>query len=553
MDAFIFSVTVTASETVTLPLINTYVDGGGVTRTASYDFIAIWGDGTANSKVTTYNDSDRVHTYTNAGTYWIKIKGVCQGFSCYSQVAIRAQIRKVIKWGTVADFRYLNFYNCVNLTALPTGAITGASNITTFIYFLSGCTSYTSTLDEDWFSLTPSVASFNNSFSYSGITGNVPTLLFSYAGANVLDFQETFRNTNLGNSSETLPDDIFDTNVNATTFYATFYATKYTCEIPLLFTQNVDAVNFSYTFAGTPFKGTIPETLFDAAGTSAKYFTSTFDSTNITGIPDHLFWNNTEALWFDATFARCYGLYAGNDSLGYEVFNDNLFSQNTKVTTFAQTFWLCENLNIPLSEYMFKYNDANRSFYGTFAKVPIDGGIPRKLFWNSTETNTSVTNMSYTFYQAGSASWYLTGDLDPDLFMYQTEVTTYAYCFRWRLGITKAPNGLFRNNLKVTSFFRTFEVCYSMKLERYVFSAPDPDDSGDTDEDAAYRRFTGKTMDFRYAFYLNTYGGGDNTRYAPELWDSTIYDMVGSSYTDCFNYNSGDPYSNDSAIPAGWL
>jgi hypothetical protein len=535
-DEFIFEMSVTAWQTVTLPLIN------GNT----YDCVVIWGDGGANGRVTAYNSAGATYTYTNAGSYVVRIRGKCQGFATNNTSAMRTSITKVLKWGTAADFRLLNFYGCTALNQLPTGAITGAANITTFANFLNGCTSYTSGLDEAWFSLTPNVTSFAASFAYSGVTGNVPSLLFSYAGANVTTFSETFRNTALGAGSVELPADIFDTNVNATTFYATFYATQYSCEIPLLFSQNVDGENFSYTFAATPFSGTIPVDLFKDAGTCALYFTATFQSTNVAGVPDHLFWYNTEALWFDATFSYCYYLVAGNNSLGYEVFNDNLFNQNTKVTTFAQTFWLTENLNIPLSEDMFSTNVANLSFYGTFAKVPIDGGIPKELFWQ----NTLVTNMSYTFYQAGAASWYLTGDLDPDLFMYLTEVTTFAYCFRWRLGITKAPNGLFRNNSKVTSFYQTFSVCQSMQLERYVFSAytgvPVDDDA------AAYSRFSGKTMDFRYTFNLNAYGGGDNTRYAPELWDSAIYDMAGSSYTDCFNWNSSDPYSNDSAIPTAW-
>ena len=61
VDGFIFTVRVADGETVTLPLLNTYVDGDNVTRTAVYNFVVSWGDGKPSGRVTSYGDADRVH------------------------------------------------------------------------------------------------------------------------------------------------------------------------------------------------------------------------------------------------------------------------------------------------------------------------------------------------------------------------------------------------------------------------------------------------------------------------------------------------------------
>ena len=150
LDLFIFKVTVTAGQQVILPLVTGY----------TYDFWVDWGDGSAKKKVTAYNDADAVYTFPSGGNYTVRIAGKCQAFAVNNSTAtgsIRTAIVEVVKWGTRADFRLLNFYGCVNLTALPSGlsgitAITGADSITTMASFLRGCTSFTQELNDRMFS-----------------------------------------------------------------------------------------------------------------------------------------------------------------------------------------------------------------------------------------------------------------------------------------------------------------------------------------------------------------------------------------------------------------
>ena len=46
----------------------------------TYSAVIDWGDGSATSSVTVYNDPDITHTYVNEGTYLILISGTFQAF-----------------------------------------------------------------------------------------------------------------------------------------------------------------------------------------------------------------------------------------------------------------------------------------------------------------------------------------------------------------------------------------------------------------------------------------------------------------------------------------
>ena len=57
--------TTSANESITLPLRSGY----------DYDFTVDWGDGSAEATVTAHDDSDKTHTYADAGTYTVIIDG----------------------------------------------------------------------------------------------------------------------------------------------------------------------------------------------------------------------------------------------------------------------------------------------------------------------------------------------------------------------------------------------------------------------------------------------------------------------------------------------
>lgn len=65
INAFRYLVTVADNETISLPMLNG--------DDSLYDFVVDFGDGTGFKAVNAYADADREHTYTNAGTFEIKI------------------------------------------------------------------------------------------------------------------------------------------------------------------------------------------------------------------------------------------------------------------------------------------------------------------------------------------------------------------------------------------------------------------------------------------------------------------------------------------------
>ena len=183
---FIFKITVPDGE-VTLPFADGY----------NYNCNVDWGDGSALSTVTSYNDDDAKHTYS-AGTYDISISGICQAFLCYDiysyEIApIAERITEVVQWGSVG-FKYFNFGYCSNLTTLPVGSITDADEIENFIATFAACTGLTS-IPEGLFD--------NN------------TLVSTYG------FEATFEGCS---GLTSIPEGLFDNNVNCTSWRDCFYS-----------------------------------------------------------------------------------------------------------------------------------------------------------------------------------------------------------------------------------------------------------------------------------------------------------------------------------------
>ena len=113
--------TVTDGQSVTLPLIQNRAEGA-----LAYNCTVDWGDSTPTSSVTSYDDANRIHTYTSGGTYRIKITGTMEGWS-FNNAGDTLKIVKIINWGGSGfnGFKYLKggFHGCTNLTSLGTGSI----------------------------------------------------------------------------------------------------------------------------------------------------------------------------------------------------------------------------------------------------------------------------------------------------------------------------------------------------------------------------------------------------------------------------------------------
>ena len=112
--------------------------------TGTYNFVVDWGDNTT-STITTYNQADVTHTYSVAGTYQIKIKGVCNGWR-FNNTGDRSKILSVQQWGTSLKFgttegNYFLGCNNLNLSSVTdTPVLTGVLNMSSCFSFCSALT-----------------------------------------------------------------------------------------------------------------------------------------------------------------------------------------------------------------------------------------------------------------------------------------------------------------------------------------------------------------------------------------------------------------------------
>ena len=134
---FVFQITTTSANTVfTCPI----TDYGGLTPQLNIN----WGDSSSSPLITASNSVNRIHTYASAGTYTITISGFMPGFAVNNNSAIRTLITEIVQWGIVG-LRSVNFYGCLNLTAIPSsaslsavGGYTGLDEVVTFSNFMNG-------------------------------------------------------------------------------------------------------------------------------------------------------------------------------------------------------------------------------------------------------------------------------------------------------------------------------------------------------------------------------------------------------------------------------
>lgn len=150
--------TTAANETFTIPCQNV----------GTFNATVNWGDGTANSTITTYNDTDLVHTYVTPGIYTIRISGTFPNIN-FNNGGDRLKVRTVEQLGIVGWTRLQSAFdgcarmtkfiagNC-NTSAVPSAAYMfrncsalsvaevgnlNTSNITTFQEMFSGCATLT--------------------------------------------------------------------------------------------------------------------------------------------------------------------------------------------------------------------------------------------------------------------------------------------------------------------------------------------------------------------------------------------------------------------------
>jgi hypothetical protein len=273
---FVFKITTTTANTVfTTPL----ADYGGLTPSLSIS----WGDSTPNSPLITSSTSvNRIHTYVNPGTYTITISGFMPGFRVDNNAGIRNLITELVQWGIVG-LRTINFYGCLNLTAIPgstslsgVGGYTGLAEVVSFASFMRG--TRITTIPADIFDYSPNATTFTDSFS------SITTII-------------------------TVPDGLFDNVPNATTFASCFFACSGLTSVPLtLFNNCPNVVNFSSTFRNCRALGSV---LQYSNNTSVTIFNNIYNmssTTNaLTGSAPEL-WNRTPTPSGTDAFNNCINL-----------------------------------------------------------------------------------------------------------------------------------------------------------------------------------------------------------------------------------------------------
>ena len=421
--------TVAANTQITVPVMG------------SVDVYIDYGDGTKES-VTSENPT---HTYSNAGTYTIKISGTCTSFTANTDA--QNYITKLKKWGCLEATSY-QFYNCTKLAGtIPSPHTQSFKSVTSVCQLFRGCAKLTGKIPNDLLENATKLTNCAYLFDgCSGLTGNIPSGIFKNS-PKIADFSSTFRNCS--NLTGSIPSDIFQNNTNATSFVATFrFCSKLTGSIPEnLFKNNVNATKIYFTFDECKsLTGTIPENLF-STNTKVNTLGGVFSScSGLTGtIPEKLFYNNTQVTSFVATFSSCTGLTGEIPA--------NLFINNVKVTDFMNTFAYCKGLTV-IPEELFYNNTEVTTFYDSFYGCEKIAEIPAKIFYKSTK----LKNCHGTF-----GFMYSVTEIPSGLFDNNPLVTDFSETFNSLNKITEIPQNLFNKCPEVRSFAGTFHHCTSLK------------------------------------------------------------------------------------------
>ena len=343
---FIMEVTMTAGETMSIPLANY----------AGSDFSIDWGDGTAVENYYTNTASNCSHVYANAGTYQIQMRGKVASLNFSAAHANRNNVKKVVQWGDVQFIKSLRFYGCYYLTEIPQGEIPNFYRLTTAY----------------------------NMFRSTGIT-SIPENLFAL-GFNIESFSSAFESTNISTS---VPEGLFFNSPIATQFGSTFRDSPITGSIPeRLFVNQPGATLMNMTFDGTRIES-IPANLF-AKNPEITTFQAVFAHNGyLQAIPSGLFDNNSKVEDFQMAFYNCYGI---------PEIPAGLFDHNPVVTDFSSTFQGLWRVNY-IPSGLFDNNPLATDFSGTFYRVRMES-IPADLFFNNQEVTTFDTCFRDTYIKS---------------------------------------------------------------------------------------------------------------------------------------------------------
>ena len=239
-----------------------------------------WGDGGAVENFT--STGQKAHTYTNAGTYTVKISG---SFASGGNIRLgsNSSNRSRLK-GTKAVCNIVGlsnfsstFYGCTGLTSLPTDLFRYNTAVSSSGFYATfyNCTSLTS-IPTDLFRYNTAVSSSGFYRTFQNCTGltSLPTDLFRYNTAvSSSGFYRTFHGCT---GLTSLPTDLFryNTAVSSSGFYRTFHGCTGLTSLPTdLFRYNtaVSSSGFYRTFHGCTKLQLSPYIFFSAGEESTRF------------------------------------------------------------------------------------------------------------------------------------------------------------------------------------------------------------------------------------------------------------------------------------------
>ena len=339
LRTFITQWNVDSGEIIVLPICEkqeTDEERGEKETYFNYNFTVDYGDGTI-AEITSFDDEDRNHTYSVAGSYDVKITGICEGWSFYNVGDSASNLTQIKQWGVI-QAKHIDFGNCTNLSGqIPTPVKNSFTTVESFRSLFYNCMNLNTQIPENLFYNATNVVTLRNAFNISGVTGNIPENLLKYC-TKVENVEFLFDKSSI---TGIIPENLFNNCSNLKSVMGLFQETSITGTIPeKLFYNCPNITSVGQIFNGcTGLTGVIPENLF-ANNPNIKGFYATFKGcTGLTGvIPENLFINETQITNIDSCFMNCTGLSDSQIKIvSNKISETNHFGEgvNAKITVYV--------------------------------------------------------------------------------------------------------------------------------------------------------------------------------------------------------------------------
>lgn len=338
LKIFITQWSVADGETIVLPIYEkqeTDEERGEKETYFNYNFTVDYGDGTV-AEITSFDDEDRNHTYQTAGTYDVKITGLCEGWSFYNVGDSASNLTQIKQWG-VTQAKHIDFGNCTNLSGqIPTPVKNSFTTVESFRLLFYNCTNLNSQIPENLFYNATNVITLRNAFNISRVTGSIPENLLSYC-TKVENVDFLFDKSNI---TGIIPENLFINCSNLKSVMGLFEETHITGNIPeKLFYNCPNITNASQIFwRCTGLTGSIPGNLFVNNPNMTSFYATFSGCTGLTGaIPENLFINQNQINNINSCFLDCTGISDSQIKIQAQNLTDtHLFcgGVNAKVTVY---------------------------------------------------------------------------------------------------------------------------------------------------------------------------------------------------------------------------